>query len=85
MYYHEPSALASDSVHSFWQRGKFVTQHCNLRHTVFEKDHEMVLPRWKNQPRDDQKPQCSFQCKNPWVPPTEADMEEAKEYRKLRH
>jgi hypothetical protein len=81
MYCHEPSALACDSVHSFWQRGKFVTQHCDLRHKVFGRDDEMILPCWKNQPDGGQKPQCSFQCKDPSVPPTEADMETA-EHRK---
>jgi hypothetical protein len=82
MYCHKPSALVCDSVHS-WQRGKFVTQHCNPRYTMLRRNHEMDLPSWKNHPGGDQKPpQCSFQCKHLWVPPTEADTEKAQEHRK---
>jgi hypothetical protein len=62
LYCHEPSAWVCDSVHPFWQRGKFVTQHCHLRHTVIGRDHETIPPTGGGQ-----KPQCSFQCKNPWV------------------
>jgi hypothetical protein len=35
-----------------------------------------------NQPGG-QKQQCSFQCKNPWMQPSEADTKEAKEHRKF--
>jgi hypothetical protein len=42
----------------------------------------MIPQCWKNQPGGGQKPQCSFQCKSPWVPPTEAGMEKAEEHRK---
>jgi hypothetical protein len=78
MYCREPSAWICDSVHCFWQRGKFVTQHCDLRHTVFGRDHQMVPPCWKNQLGGGQKLQCSFQCKNPWVPPIEAEWKNQK-------
>jgi hypothetical protein len=42
----------------------------------------MIVPYWKNQP-DGQKPQCSFQYKNPRAPPSEADAQEAEEHRKF--
>jgi hypothetical protein len=81
-YRHENSPPGCNALRSFWQHGKFVTQHCYLPHTALGKYHETIPLYWQNKPGGDQKPQCSFQCENPRVPPIGADTERAESHRK---
>lgn len=81
MFSHEPSPLDCDAVCFLWQPGEGVNQHCDFQRIVMEKYCKKILHYWENQPGGDQKLQYSFQCKNPWVHPTKADMEKAESRR----
>jgi hypothetical protein len=46
---------------------------------LLQKNRKMIPCYWENQPGGCRKPHCSFQHKNPRVPPAVTDMEKAKE------
>ncbi|VEN56080.1 unnamed protein product [Callosobruchus maculatus] len=62
---HEPSALGSETICSFWKEGKCVNIHCNFRHMELRKNRKAIPCYWETQPVGCLKAHCPFMHQKP--------------------
>ncbi|VEN56079.1 unnamed protein product [Callosobruchus maculatus] len=75
---HEPSALGSETICSFWKEGKCVNIHCNFRHMELRKNRKAIPCYWETQPVGCLKAHCPFMHQKPKLNSLEKTSEQAR-------